>query len=519
MTLGQASFLPGEQPARGPIRQDEINTILWKACDTFRGTIDPSEYKNYILVMLFLKYISDVWRDHYKQLRERYGDDDRRIRRQLQYERFVLPETCDYYSLYDGRNAANLGELINVALEHIEDANKEKLDGVFRNIDFNSEANLGRTQQRNDRLKNLLTDFHDPRLDMSPSRIGNLDVIGNAYEYLIGRFASGAGKKAGEFYTPPEVSQLLADLLDAQPGERICDPACGSGSLLIKCAKHVGASDYAVYAQEANGATWALCMMNMFLHDINVTTDNIKWTDTLKDPRLTTDSQTLMRFNVVVANPPFSLDKWGAEGAARDRFHRFRRGVPPASKGDYAFISHMVETTYLDPSQHGRVGVVVPHGVLFRGGAEGKIRQQFVEENLLDAVIGLPANFFFGTGIPAAILLFRRDKQDDSVVFIDASRDYREGTNQNVLRDGDREKILAAYRRRAPIDGYAYVATREEIVENDYNLNIPRYVSTFGNGQLVDIVEINRELVALGEQFGTLEARMQQYLREVQLDS
>lgn len=179
----------------------------------------------------------------------------------------------------------------------------------------------------------------------------------------------------------------------------------------------------------------------------------------------------------------------------------------------------MVETTYLDPSQHGRVGVVVPHGVLFRGGAEGKIRQQFVEENLLDAVIGLPANLFFGTGIPAAILLFRRDKQDDSVVFIDASRDYREGTNQNVLRDGDRERILAAYRRRAPIDGYAYVATREEIVENDYNLNIPRYVSTFGNDQLVDIVEINRELVALGEQFGTLEARMQQYLREVQLDS
>jgi type I restriction enzyme M protein len=518
MTLGQASFLTDEQPARGAIRQDEINAVLWKACDTFRGTIDPSEYKNYILVMLFLKYISDVWRDHYRQLRERYGDDDRRIRRQLQYERFVLPEGCDYYALYDQRNAANVGELINIALEQIEDANKEKLDGVFRNIDFNSEANLGRTQQRNDRLKNLLTDFHDPRLDMSPSRIGALDVIGNAYEYLIGRFASGAGKKAGEFYTPPEVSQLLADLLDAQPGERICDPACGSGSLLIKCAKHVGTTDYAVYGQEANGATWALCMMNMFLHDINVTADNIKWTDTLKDPRLTTDSQTLMRFNVVVANPPFSLDKWGADNAAADRFNRFHRGVPPTSKGDYAFISHMIETTYLDPSQHGRVGVVVPHGVLFRGGAEGKIRQRLIEENLLDAVIGLPADLFYGTGIPAAILLFRRDKQDDSVLFIDASRDYGEGTNQNVLRDQDRERILGAYRRRASINGYAYVSTRVEIIENDYNLNIPRYVDTFEDEESVDMAVVNAEIIGLRNQLNDLERQMQAYLKELMLD-
>jgi type I restriction enzyme M protein len=517
MSITQSSFLTNTSSTSGKIDQGEINAILWKACDTFRGTIDPSEYKNYILVMLFLKYISDVWAEHYAQLRAQHGDDDRRIRRQLQYERFVLPAGSDYYTLYDQRNAANLGELINVALEAIEGDNKEKLDGVFRNIDFNSEAALGRTRQRNERLKHLLEDFHDPRLDMRPTRIGDLDVIGNAYEYLIGKFASDAGKKAGEFYTPPEVSLLLAELLDPQPGERICDPACGSGSLLIKCAKRVGSNDYAVYGQEANGATWALCMMNMFLHSINVTTDNIKWTDTLKDPRLTTDSRTLMRFNVVVANPPFSLDKWGAESAAADHYGRFHRGVPPASKGDYAFISHMIETTYLDSTQHGRVGVVVPHGVLFRGGAEGRIRQQLIEENLLDAVIGLPQNLFFGTGIPAAILLFRRDRRDSTVLFIDASHDYREGSNQNYLRDDDRARIRAAYRQRESSAKYAYLATREEIAANDYNLNIPRYVDTFEQEEQIDLAAVNGEIATLRAQLGALEGQMQAYLDELGL--
>jgi len=501
------------------INQDEINNILWKACDTFRGTIDPSEYKNYILVMLFLKYISDVWRERYEQLQEKYGDNDHRIRRQLQYERFVLPEGADYYTLYDQRNEANIGDLINIALEDIEDNNKAKLEGVFRNIDFNSEANLGRTKQRNERLKHLLGDFHDPRLDMRPARIGGLDVIGNAYEYLIGKFASGAGKKAGEFYTPPEVSLLLAELLDPQPGDRICDPACGSGSLLIKCANQVGSADYAIYGQENNGSTWALCMMNMFLHGINVTIDNIKWTDTLKEPRLTSDSQTLMRFNVVTANPPFSLDKWGGENASNDRFNRFHRGVPPKSKGDYAFITHMIETTYLDPSQHGRVGVIVPHGVLFRGGTESRIRKQLIEENLLDAVIGLPENLFYGTGIPAAILIFRRDKKEDTVLFIDASRVYESGANQNRLRTQDRGKILDTYKQRQFVDKYASVVRREKIEDNDFNLNISRYVDTFEAQPLVDILSVNEEIKVLRTQLGDLEKTVQGYLEELGLDA
>ena len=497
------------------ISQDEINSILWKACDTFRGTVDPSEYKNYILVMLFVKYISDVWRDKEEQYMQQFDGDKDRVERRMKRERFVLPEEAGYYSLYEQRNAQNLGEIIDIALATIEERNIEKLQGVFRNITFNSEAALGQTKQRNERLKNLLNDFHDPRLDMRPSRINGLDIIGNAYEYLIGKFAAGAGKKGGEFYTPAEVSRLLAILLDPQPGERIYDPTCGSGSLLIKCAEEVEGNDYALYGQESNGSTWALAMMNMFLHDVSQ--PHIAWEDTIRAPQHL-EGDHLMRFNVVTANPPFSLDKWGAGTAANDPHGRFWRGVPPKSKGDYAFLSHMIESTYVEESQNGRVGVVVPHGVLFRGGGEGKIRQKLIEENLLDAVIGLPANLFFGTGIPAAILIFRRARVDTGVLFIDASRDFEQGTNQNKLRPKDLDRILDVYHAREFVDKFAYLASFEEIKENDFNLNIPRYVDTFEPEPPVDMAAVNAEIRTLKDELGEVEEKMAGYLRELRLD-
>ncbi|MHB1862234.1 MAG: type I restriction-modification system subunit M [Gemmatimonadaceae bacterium] len=473
------------------VSQQDINDTLWRACDTFRGTLDPSQYKDYLLVMLFLKYMSDVWTDKRDEYHKKYRGDDVRIDRALARERFVVPAASHFKYLYDHRDAANVGELINIALEKIEDANRAKLENVFRNIDFNSEPHLGETKDRNRRLKNLLQDFANPILDLRPSRIGNLDVIGNAYEYLIGHFASDAGKKGGEFYTPGEVATLLAKLVDPKPGETICDPACGSGSLLIHVAREVRSDNYYLYGQEVNGGTWALCKMNMFLHGVD--NARIEWGDTLNSPKLVDGTQ-LMKFDVVVANPPFSLDKWGAEHAAGDPFHRFHRGTPPKSKADYAFISHMIETAAEDG---GRVGVIVPHGVLFRGGAEGKIRQQLIDANLLDAVIGLPANLFFGTGIPAAILLFRKGRKTTDVMFVDASRDYDDGKNQSRLRPQDIEKLVATVMAGKTITSYAQRVTANEIKGHEYNLNIARYVDTFVEPEDIDLEAVGREIQRL----------------------
>ncbi len=493
------------------INQNEINSIAWKACDTFRGVVDPAEYKNYILAMLFVKYLSDVWKDHYENYSKEFAGDKERIERRMSRERFIMPETSTFNYLYNQREAANLGELINTALDEIEEHNKAKLEGVFRNIDFNSESNLGETKDRNKRLKNLLEDFNDPKMDLRPSKIGNHDVIGSTYEYLIARFASDSGKKGGEFYTPTEVAMLLAKLLNAQQGDRISDPTCGSGSLLIRVAQEIGSKNFSVYGQESNGSTWALCMMNMFLHSID--NARIEWGDTIRNPKLI-EKDSLMKFDIVVANPPFSLDKWGADDVSKDKFNRFHRGIPPKSKGDYAFISHMIETA---TEGKGRVGVIVPHGVLFRGSSEGKIREKLIEENLLDAVIGLPSNLFYGTGIPAAILIFNRGKKDKNVLFIDASREFEEGKNQNKLRVKDIEKIVQTFKERKSIEKYSYLANLDEIKENDFNLNIPRYVDTFEEEEEIDLKSVQQEIEQLEGELTQVRKKMSSYLKELGL--
>ncbi|MDP0501874.1 MAG: type I restriction-modification system subunit M [Verrucomicrobiota bacterium JB022] len=491
--------------------QGEINQVAWSACDTFRGVLDPEGYRNYILVMLFVKAISDLVKDHRERYMEEYNGDLRRVERRLSRERFILPEGTDFDSLYAQRDQDDIGERINIALDQIEEANKAKLEGVFREVDFNSDSRLGQTKDRNARLKQVLKDFADPRLDLRPSRVGGEDVIGNVYEYLLERFASDAGKKAGEFYTPGQVSTLMARLLNPKKGDTICDPTCGSGSLLIKVGLQADERDFALFGQESNGTTHALCRMNMFLHGMD--SFRIEWGDTLRNPRLVEGDQ-LMKFDIVVANPPFSLDKWGQDVAEADPFNRYHRGLPPKGKGDYAFITHMIETAR---EGTGRVAVVVPHGVLFRGAAEGKIRRQLIEENLLEAVIGLPANLFYGTGIPAAIMIFNRGKTHGDVLFIDASREYDDGKNRNHLSDAHLEKIVQTYRAFETVEKYAYRASAQDLADNDFNLNIPRYVDTFEEEEEIDLNEVKAEIGRLEDELTAVRAKMEGYLKELGL--
>lgn len=401
-----------------------------------------------------------------------------------------------------------IGEIINKILMKIEDDNKEKLEGIFRNIDFNSEAELGRTKERNAALKHLIEDFADDSLDLRPSMLDESDVIGDAYEFLIANFASDAGKKGGEFYTPGEVSTLLAKLVGAKDGDRIYDPTCGSGSLLIKAAKEVGTQNFRLYGQERNGQTQALAKMNMFLHEINDAV--IEWGDTLRNP-LHLENERIMKFDKIVSNPPFSLDKWGAEDLSNDKYGRFEMGLPPKSKGDYAFISHMLASL----NENGTAGIILPHGVLFRAASEGKIRKQIIENNWLDAVVGLPENLFYGTGIPACILIFKKNKIDNNVVFIDASKDYEKGKNQNILRDNYIENILEAYKNREEVEKYCHIANYDEIKENDFNLNIPRYVDIYEEEERVDIDLIKDEIIALENEIITVKDRINIYLKEL----
>lgn len=498
--------------------KEDVFRKAWAACDTFRSLIDAAEYKDYILVTLFWKSISDIWQEHYDDNKVRYGDDEERLLRRMDRERFVLPKGASFQDVWEQRDADNLGELIDIALDAIEEANKAKLDGVFRNISFNSANKLGETKDRNRRLKNLLGDFKD--LDLRPKQLEKSDIIGDAYIYLIERFASDAGKKAGEFYTPRQVSRVLAKLVAPKAGEKIADPTCGSGSLLIEAAQEVGSKDVMLYGQEVNGGTHALAKMNMFLHNIDGA--RLEWGDTLNNPKLIEDDK-LLAFDVVIANPPFSLDKWGAENAANDKYKRFHRGIPPKSAADWAFITHMIETAQ---QKAGRVSVVVPHGVLFRGGAEGKIRQKVIEDNLLDTVVGLPVNLFQTTAIPVAILVFDRRREAGGplaerkdVLFIDASREFQPVKTQNQLLEAHIAKIVETFKARKDLEKYARAVPASEIIENDFNLNIPRYIDIFEADDKVDIKAVQAEIGTLEAELVEVKTKMKAYLKELGVDA
>lgn len=504
--------------------KNDIEKVLWNACDSFRGKIDSSRYKDYILSMLFVKYLSDIYKEKKDFYKKQYNGDEKRVKRAMSREAFLLDDKSTFDYIYNKRNEEEIGQIINIALNDIEDHNSGKLKDVFRAIDFNSTVDFGQTREKNAILKNLLEDFS--KLDLRQSQLDTADVIGDAYEYMISNFASDAGKKGGEFFTPSMVSKLVAKLVEPKENDRIYDPTCGSGGLLLKAYNEVETKKVAIYGQEKNSQTWALCKMNMFLHGID--DGHIYLGDTLSEPK-TFENDSLMKFQVVVANPPFSLDKWDSGflsavanengkkkekmKAELDPYKRFDWGVPPSSKGDYAFVLHMLNSL----SNQGRMAVVLPHGVLFRGASEGKIRKEIIEHNLLDAVIGLPANLFYGTGIPACILVLKKERKEKDVLFIDASSEgnFEKGKNQNLLRDSDIEKIVNTYKNRQTIEKYSYLASLEDIKENEYNLNIPRYVDTFEEEEMVDIEEVKMNIENIEKELETVQAQMKKYLKEL----
>lgn len=508
--------------------QDKINGTIWSACDTLRSSIPGGNYKDYALVMLFVKYLSDTYKEEKEIAEEKYKGDKERIDRALSRSKFILEDECTFDYLYENRNDNNIGEKINKALEKIATLNGVKLLNLFAGVDFNSEVVFGKPKEKNAILRTLLADFNKEEIDLRPSKIGKLDIIGNAYEYLIARFAGDSGKKGGEFYTPAEVSMLLAKLVEPKENDRIYDPACGSGSLLLKASKEVNSERFSIYGQESNSSTYNLCRMNMFLHGVNDA--HIEWGDTLANP-LHLENDDLMKFNVIVSNPPFSLDKWakGFENAnttivedgkkkdtfkmeaALDPYNRFEYGVPPKSIGDYAFIQHMLKSLADD----GRMAVVLPHGALFRGGAEGVIRERIIRQNLIEAIISLPENLFYGVSLPATIVIFNKKRDKDGILFIEASQEYEKGKNQNILTQESIEKILNVYRERKEVEKYSHIADFKEIEQNEFNLNIKRYVDIFEDPGEVDINALKNNIEKYDYELKKLEKELNEALKEL----
>ncbi len=532
---------------------EDIKNALWAGANTFRDNIDASNYKDYVLSMLFVKYLSDTFEESVENLKKDY--EGIRLERQIANLPFVLKEEYTFDYLLKNKYAVDIGSKISEALTGIESSNAI-LSGIFRGIDFNSENNLGKKEQKNPLLRTLLEDFAD--LDLRPSHIETkdnevpADVVGDAYEYMIGEFATMAGKKAGSFFTPQQVSEIMAQIVSPQEKDRVYDPTCGSGSLLIRAAKKGGLDKVSIYGQEVNNSAISMARMNMFIHDIKDA--HIAWGDTLANPQHLDSDGNLMKFDCIVANMPFSKDKW-AEGfnpggevsvdedesntkstkkgkkkefkmePSLDRHHRFDLGIPPASKGDWAFLLHMIASM----SGNGRVAAVAPHGVLFRGASEGRIRQAVIEKNLIDAVIGLPENLFYGTSIPACIVVFKKGRTTTDVLFVDASKDFKKEKAKNKLRDGsngepnDIKKIVDTYKafvngeETAEQEKYSHVATLSEIQENEYNLNIPRYVDTFEEEELIDLESVNKEIADIKTQIASLEKEMEQYMKELGL--
>lgn len=499
----------------------DIDQVLEEACDSFRGKPSSYYYKNYILFMLFIKYLSDI------------GKEDIQCKNNVclseqesNHVYFTIDNQPVFDYLYNNRNDMEIGNRINMVLSDVGKRNSGMVGHVLQGISFNDQGDLGETEEKNEILRHLLEKFNC--LDLRPSQLEFTDIVGEAFEYMVAMLASNDRKRGAESFTPKQVCELLAFLVQPKEDDRIYDPTCGSGGLLLQVYKKVPGGKASIYGQEINAETWAICMMNMFLHGINEA--QIWKGDTLSNPK-NIQNDKLMKFQVVVANLPFSLNQWDRGflykvdvdnqikkkmSAELDPYHRFDLGVPPASKGDYAFILHMLAS--LD-EKNGRMAVVLPHGVLFRGASEGNIRRQIVEMNLLDTVIGLPANLFYGTSIPVCVLIFKKNRTDRDILFIDASgnENIEKGKNHNILQDSAITRIVRTYMARQNENKYSYVASFDEIKGNDFNLSIARYVKNFEDDEKVNIIEVRNAISNIEIELDKVQSQIRKYLEELGL--
>ena len=505
---------------------------LWNIANTLRGKMNADEFRDYILGFIFYKYLAEkmeifansILKEDKIQFREIKEDTvegsayiDAIKEEALETLGYFL-KPSELFSEIAKRGNSDTNTFIledlqkiltNIQLSTMGTQSEEDFDNLFEDMDLNS-TKLGKTADaRNEIIVKVLLHLYEIDFQLNDTE---LDVLGDAYEYLIGQFASGAGKKAGEFYTPQEVSKILAKIVTTSKNrlKSVYDPTCGSGSLLLRVAREVkDVSNF--YGQEMNRTTYNLARMNMILHGVHYRQFDIKQEDTLEHPQHLND----MPFEAIVANPPFSAN-WSANPLFLndDRFSQYGK-LAPSSKADFAFVQHMIYHL----AENGTMAIVLPHGVLFRGAAELHIRKYLIEQkNYLDAVIGLPANIFYGTSIPTCILVFKKCKEDpEHILFIDASKEFEKVKNQNMLREEHINKIVETYRNRTVIEKYSHLATLQEVADNDYNLNIPRYVDTFEAEEEIDIKAVMQEIKSLEAKRAELDKEIDVYFNELGL--
>lgn len=501
------------------LTKEELFNHLWRSADILRNTIDSSDYKVYIFGFLFLKRLSDRFEEE-AQERIRSGLSAEVAYTDPDEHEFFVPERARWSELK--KLTTGVGDQLNKACAALEDANPA-IEGVLANIDFNSEARLGDAKNREGVLGRLIDHFS--RIDLSNASLSEPDMLGRAYEYLIDKFADDAGKKGGEFYTPHPVVRLIVELLDPQPAMRICDPTCGSGGMLIQSAEHVAKIEgkrlgepinVTLHGQEKNLGTWAIAKMNLLLHGLRDA--RIEKGDTIRNPRLLDVDGNLILYDRVIANPPFSLDAWGADDVSGENekksFDRFKYGIPPKNMGDLAFVQHMIAIL----NAKGLCGVVMPHGVLFRGSGDGRIREGILKDDLFEAIIGLPENLFAGTGIPATVLVLNKAKRSErkgKVLFIHAAKEFEERPKKNVLGSANINRIVQAYHAWTDEERFSRVVDMKEIEENDFNLNISRYIDTLEPEKPIDVKAELAKLWTAEKARDEATARMNALLREM----